>query len=101
MRLVDPERAPLAGRFLVVLMPDVDLCPDPAHQQAVELPEVVLGDVDVLVPEVDQLRPVLVVVGQVTNLDLVDQRVLTLVLDERLDLVGLVGTDEVRRDACC
>ena len=55
-----------------------------------------LGDMDVLVPEVDQFRPVLVVVGQVSNLDLVDERVLALVLDERLDLVGFVGTDEVR-----
>ena len=55
-----------------------------------------LGDVDVLVPEVDQFRPVLVVVGEVADLHLVDERVLALVLDDRLDLVRLVGPDEVR-----
>ena len=98
---VDPERAPLAGGLLVVLVPDVDLRPDPAHQQAVELPQVVLGDVDVLVPEVDQLGPVLVVVGEVADLHLVDEGVLALVLHERLDLVRLVGPDEVRGDASC
>ena len=52
----------------------------------------------ILVPEVDQFRPVLVVVGQVADLHLVDERVLALVLDHRLDLVRLVGPDEVRGD---
>ena len=98
LRLVDPERAPLALGLLVVLVPDVDLRPDAAHQQAVELPQVVLGDVDVLVPEVDQLGPVLVVVGEVADLHLVDEGVLALVLDQRLGLVRLVGPDEVRGD---
>ena len=54
--------------LLVVLVPDVDLRPDAAHQQAVVVPQVVLGDVDELVAEVDQFGPVLVVVGEVADL---------------------------------
>ena len=96
LEALDPERAPLPLGLLVVLVLEVDLRPDAAHQQAVEVPQVVLGDVDVLVPEVDQFGPVLVVVGEVADLDLVDQGVLALVLDERLGLVRLVGPDEVR-----
>ena len=40
-----------------------------------------LRDVDVLVAEVDQFGPVLVVVGEVADLHLVDEGVLALVLD--------------------
>ena len=65
---LDPERASLALLLLVVLVPEVHLCPDPAHQQPVEVPQVMLRDVDVLVAEVDQFGPVLVVVGQVADL---------------------------------
>ncbi len=101
LQALDPERAPLPLGLLVVLVPDVHLCPDAAHQQAVVVPQVVLGDVDVLVAEVHQLGPVLVVVGEVADLDLVDQGVLALVLDQRLGLVRLVGADEVRRRAWC
>jgi hypothetical protein len=83
--------------FLVVLVADVHLSPDAAHQKAVVFADVVLGDMDVLVPEVDQLRPVFVVVGEVADLDLVDERVLDLLLDAGLRLVRLVGADEVVR----
>ena len=68
LEALDPERAPLPLGLLVVLVLEFDLRPDPAHQQAVEVPQVVLGDVDVLVAEVDQFGPVLVVVGEVADL---------------------------------
>ena len=82
--------------FFVVLVLDVHLRPDAAHQQAVVIPQVMFGDVDVLVAEVLQFGPVLVVVGNVADLHLVDERVLALVLDHRLGFVRLVGPDEVR-----
>lgn len=94
---LDPEGAPLPGHLFVILVLDVHLRPDPAPQQAVELPQVVLGDVDELVPEVLEFGPVLVVVGDVADLHLVDESVLALILHHRLGLVRLVGPHEVRR----
>ena len=97
LQALDPERALLPLLLFVVLMPDVHLRPDAAHQQAVVVPQVMLGDVDELVAEVHQFGPVLVVVGEVADLHLVDEGVLALVLDHRLGFVRLVGPDEVRR----
>jgi hypothetical protein len=92
---VDPEWAALALLLFVVLMSNIHLRPNPAHQQAVVIPQEMFGDVDVLVTEVLQFGPVLVVVGNVSYLNLVDEGVLPLILDHRLRFVGLIGTDEV------
>ncbi len=96
LQALDPEGAFLALLLLVVLVPDVHLRPDAAHQQSVVVPQVMLRDVDVLVAEVHQLGPMLVVFGEVAHLHLVDEGVLALVLHHRLCLVRFVGPDEVR-----
>ena len=80
---VDPEWAALALLLFVVLVPNFHLRPDPAHQQAVVVPQEVFGDVDVFVTEVLQFGPVLVVVGNVAHLHLVDEGMLALVLEHR------------------
>src|SRR2546428_11461021 len=61
--VIDPERAPLSRRRLIILMPDVHLSPDTAHEQPVVISDVVFRDMDIFVAEVDELCPVLVVVG--------------------------------------
>ncbi len=83
--------------LFVELVAQIDLRPDAAHQQAVVIPHEVFGDVDVLVAEVLQFRPVFVVVGHVADLHFVDEGVLPLVLEQRLGFIRLVGTDEVGR----
>ena len=69
-QLVDPERV-LALAFLVVGEAHVDLGPDAARQQAFVVAHVVGRDVDELVAEVVQLRPVVRV--DEADLHLVDE----------------------------
>ena len=76
--LVDPERV-LALRLLVVLEAHVDLRPDAAHDEALVVADVVLGNVHVLVPEVRDLGPVVRV--DEAHLHLVDEGVTPAVLD--------------------
>jgi len=95
---LDPERATLSFRRLVVLVPQIDLGPDSAHQEAVEVPQEPIRDMDELVSKVLQLGPVLVVVRDIPHLNLVDEGVVAFVLDHRLSLVGLVRSDKVRGD---
>lgn len=75
------------------------IVPNPAHQQAIIIPQEVFGDVDVLVTEVLQFGPVLVVVGHVSYLYLVNESMLPLVLEHRLCLVGFIRAHEVRRQS--
>src|ERR1019366_7235729 len=75
LELGDPERAPLPFRLLVKVVAEIHLRPYAAGQEAVMLANVLVWDVDKLVPEVDELRPVLVVLRHVANFDLVDELV--------------------------
>ena len=81
--------------LFVILGTDVDLRPDAAHQEPVVLPHVLLRDVDVLVAKIHELGPVLVVVREVADFDLVDQRVLALVFYLGLHGVGFVRSHKV------
>ena len=90
--LLDPERVFALG-LLVVLPAHVDLGPDPARQQPVEIPHVVIGDVDVAVAEVGHLSPVMGV--HQAHFDLIDEGVAALLLDPALSLLGLVRADVV------
>src|ERR1700688_390584 len=67
---VDPEWAALTLLLFVVLMSNINLRPNPAHQQSVVIAQEMFGDVDVLVTKVLQFGPVLVVVGNVPYLNL-------------------------------
>ncbi len=90
--LLDPERV-LAPGLLVVLEAHVDLRPDAAGEKPVEVAHVVVGDVDVLVAEVRDLRPVLGV--DQADLHLVDEGVPAVLLDLALRLGTLVRADVV------
>ena len=90
--LVDPERV-LAPRLLVVLEAHVDLRPDAAHEEALVVADVVLGDVHELVAEVGDLGPVVGV--DEAHLHLVDEGVPPAVLHLALRLHRLVGADVV------
>jgi hypothetical protein len=87
--LRDEERGLLVG----VVPGHVDLCPYAAGEQAIVIADVVLGDVNELVPEVGDLGPV-ARVGE-PHLHLVDEGVAALLFDTALRLRGLVGTDVV------
>jgi hypothetical protein len=41
------SQMPTRPTFPIVLVADIDLCPDPAHKQAVIVPQVVLWDVNI------------------------------------------------------
>src|ERR1019366_1744659 len=94
---LNPEWTPLARGLVVVLVTQLHFAPDPIHQQPVKLPHIAIRHVDELVPEVDDLRPILVVLRKVADLYLVDQRVAPLLLHQRLHAVRLVGPHEVLR----
>src|SRR5205823_6177179 len=58
LQILDPERAAFPARLLIEGVDEFDLRPDAAHEQPVVLADVLLGDVDEAVAEVDQLGPV-------------------------------------------
>ena len=91
-QLVDPEGV-LALAFLVIGEAHLDLGPDAAGQQALEIPHIVGRDMDELVAEIVDLRPVVGV--DKPHLHLVDERMAPVLLDLALRLHRLVGADVV------
>ena len=90
--LVDPEGV-LALRLFVVLETHVDLGPDAPGQQAIEVADVVVGNVGVLVTKIRDFGPVLGI--NEPYLHLVDEGVLTGLLHLALCLGAFIGPDVV------
>jgi len=61
-------------------MPNFNQCPHASHKQPIEATDEAVVDVEVSVPEVHALGPVLIVFSQVTNFNLIDERVALLFL---------------------
>ena len=74
---------------------EVDLRPDTPLQQPVVLVDDFLGNMHVLVAEVGEFGPVLVLAGYQANSDLVDDAMAAPPLQLGLCLLRLVGPDEV------
>ena len=95
-RLESPDVEGSLLRLVVVgVVDEIELAPDAAAEEALVLVDDVLGDVDVLVAEVREVGPELVLARDEPDVDLVDEAVLALPLELRLRLLGLVGSDEV------
>lgn len=94
----DPKRAAGAARLLIILVANLNLRPNAPHQEPVEIAGVSVRDMEILVAEVDALGPVFVILGNVADLDLVNEGVPLLFLDQGLRLVGLLGPDEIVRE---
>src|SRR5690606_23825524 len=71
----------LLGFVVGGVVEQVELAPGAALQEPVVLVDEVLRDVDVLVVEVLQVRPELVLAGDESHIDLVDEPVLAPLLD--------------------
>src|SRR5207244_10953145 len=67
LQAVDPKRTAFTLLVFVVLVPNIQLRPNTAHQQSVVIPQEVFGYVDVPVTEVLQFGPVLVIVGYIPH----------------------------------
>ena len=88
----DEEGPLLAAHHLLGAELHVHLCPDAAFQQPLVLADEGVGDVHEAIPEVDQLGPVLRAVQP--HQHLVDEGLPAALLDARLRLHRLVGTDD-------
>jgi hypothetical protein len=72
LQILDPEGAAFSFGLLIVPMNQVYLGPNAAHEEPIILLDIELGNVDILMTEVYELSPVLVILGEVSHLDLID-----------------------------
>lgn len=80
-------------------MPDFQLSPDPSHEQPVILPDIGFRDVNVAVAEIDEVSPILVIMGVIVDLHLVDEGMTSLLPYIGLGLVGFVRPHEIFRQS--
>src|SRR5262249_22970061 len=99
LEVLDPERASLPLRLVIILMTNLDLRPDPANQQPIEFSDKAIWDMDIFVSETHSLGPIFVVLGQVAHFDLVDEGVSPFFFDPCLRLIGLLRPHKALRQS--